>query len=572
MLLCLRITNLATIQHIELELEKGFSILTGETGAGKSIIIDAIHLISGKKADYSLIRSGESQASVEAVFDISALDNIQQLLQEFNIPFEPDDFSCELIIRRIIQKNNRQKIFLNDTSITRNKLEEIGKSLVNIHGQHDNQALLQISSHIHFLDGFGQLTDLCREVNNLHYTYQQHKKAYETFKQQLAERSEQIEKLSFQQKEIDDLQLQPGEENTLRQEAKILNHAEKLSFIFAKAQDELNEQEGSLIERLGTLQQQLKEAEAVDPHCTQFLQSLETCLYQLEDLHRDISNYANQYQENPERLEWINQRLSQIQDIHRKYNASTVDILKYLAQITKELDQLQNPSENEETLLEKVNLARQELHKKSERLSKLRHQAAKKLDQQVIQELQQLGMEKAVFETKLSLKVNPDDNPDAYQYSPSGIDHVEFLLSVNPGQELRSLVKVASGGELSRIMLALKTILTSVDLVKTMIFDEIDNGISGRVAETVGHKLCTLGQDQQTLCVTHLPQIVAFSEHHFAITKSMQNNATYTSIEILSHEQKVQELARLMGGSEITPQTINLASEMLERATQKINS
>ncbi|MBF0287982.1 MAG: DNA repair protein RecN [SAR324 cluster bacterium] len=571
MLLCLRITNLATIQHIELELEKGFSILTGETGAGKSIIIDAIHLISGKKADYSLIRSGEPQASVEAVFDISSLDHIQQLLQEANIPFDTNDSPCELIIRRIIQANNRQKIFLNDTSITRNKLEEIGKSLVNIHGQHDNQALLQLSSHIHFLDGFGQLTDLCREVKVLYHTYQQTRKEYEKFKQQSAESFQLIEKLSFEQKEIEDLQLQPGEESTLRQEANVLNHAEKLSFVFAKTLDELNEKEGSLIERLGALQQILAEVEQVDPHCTQFLNTLESCLYQLEDLHRDVSSYANKFQENPERLEWINQRLSQIQSIHRKYNAATPKILKYLAQITKELEQLQNPAENEEKLLERVNIAKQALHQKSKQLSKQRHHAAKKLNQQVVSELQQLGMEKAAFETQLSMK-EPKDNEESFHYSPLGIDHVEFLLSVNPGQELRSLVKVASGGELSRIMLALKTILTAVDPVRTMIFDEIDNGISGRVAETVGYKLCTLGQDQQTLCVTHLPQIVAFSDHHFAITKSIQENATYTSIHSLHHEEKVQEIARLMGGSEITSKTINLASEMLERATQKTNS
>lgn len=567
MLLRLNIHNLATIQHTAIEFEQGFSILTGETGAGKSIIIDSIYFITGKKADYSLIRSGETQATVEAVFEISHLENVQKILSEADIPFE-----SELIIRRILQKNNRQKIFLNDVTGTRIKLEEIGKLLVNIHGQHDNQALLQTATHIDFLDGYGQLLGLRTETQALFESYQKHTKNYEDFKRHSQERIQQIEEFTYQKQEIEQLELQVDEEEILSQEAQILSHSAKLSFIFAQAQDGLYDQDGSIIELLGVIQQTLREAEEIDPKCGELRHSLETSLFQLEDLRHNISNFAPKYQENPERLEWVNQRLNQIQNLKRKYGTSIPEILEYLNQIQQTLDQLQNPEESEKALYERMMTARKELNQKSQALSTERHRVTKSLDKKVMKELHQLGMEKAHFQTKLSLKIKTENGSESYQYSSLGIDNVEFLLSVNPGQELRSLAKVASGGELSRIMLALKTVLIAVDPVETMIFDEIDTGISGRIAEMVGYKLRSLGEAQQALCVTHLPQIVAFSQNHFAISKAIRQNSTFTTIQTLTSEERVQELARLMGGSEITPQTLRLAAEMLERAQEKLAS
>ncbi|MBF0280211.1 MAG: DNA repair protein RecN [SAR324 cluster bacterium] len=565
MLQSLKITNLATIRSVELELESGFSILTGETGAGKSIIIDAIHFVTGKKADYSLIRSGESQASVEACFSINKLNHVKELLSEAHIPFE-----SELIIRRILQKNNRQKILLNDVTTTRIKLEEIGKLLVNIHGQHANQALLQIASHIDFLDAYGQLMDLRSEVKELFAQFQQALKAYEKFTQESREKIQQIEELSFQKSEIEQFELQEDEEETLTQENQILSHSAKLSLVLAQTQDELYDRDSSLTERLGLIKQSLEEAVNIDPDCARFLHPLEDCLFQIEDLRHSFSNFSAKYQENPERLEWINQRLSQIQTLKRKYGNSIPQILEYLQQISGQLDLFQNAEETEKILLEKMNVSKERLNKKSRELSSCRHQTAKILDQKIVEELHQLGMEKARFETKIHLKKSTENREGTFYFSPNGMDEVEFLISVNPGQELKSLVKVASGGELSRIMLALKTILVSVDGVETMIFDEIDSGISGRTAEMVGYKLRTLGQSQQTLCVTHLPQIVAFSEYHFVISKTIQEDTTLTSIQCLAQKEKVQELARLMGGSKITPQTLGLAAEMLEHAKQKM--
>ena len=563
MLLHLKINNLATIRQIEIEFEKGFSILTGETGAGKSIIIDALHFITGKKADYSLIRSGEPQALVEATFDISNLKNVQQLLQKVDIPFE-----SELIIRRVLQDNNRQKIYLNEVAVTRITLEELGKLLVTIHGQHDNQALLQVSSHIDYLDGYGHLMELRDTIKTSYHIFQKDLKVYETFKKQLREDSRQIEDLLFQQKEISEMNLKIEEEEFLSRDAQILSNASKLASIFADAQEVLYDQDGSLVERLGMIQQSLQEAEKIDPACSDLRLTLEDCLFQIEDLSHGFSKYACQYLENPQRLEWTNERLSQIQMLKRKYGRTIPQLLQYLEQITEKLDKLQNPQESEKALYENMEASKTSLEQKSNVLSVARKRTAKKFDRQVKEELFQLGMDKVRFKTQLTIKTQKSPE-NTVQHTPNGIDQVEFLLSVNPGQSLRSLAKVASGGELSRIMLALKTVLLSIDPVETLIFDEIDSGISGRIAEMVGYKLNSLGQVRQALCVTHLPQIVSFSQHHFAISKTIHQNATYTSIQALSPQERVEEMARLMGGAEITSQTLSLASEMLERAREK---
>ena len=567
MLLQLNIHNLATIQHVEIEFDAGFSILSGETGAGKSIIIDALHFITGKKADYALVRSGETQATVEGIFEISQLENVQTILQEEGIPFE-----SELIIRRVLQSNNRQKIFLNDVAVTRFKLEEIGKLLVNIHGQHDNQALLQTATHIDFLDGYGQLSALRQQVKECFDECQIHTKNYEHFKRQAQARSQQIEELFYQKEEIEQLELQADEEEHLSQEAQILNHAAQLSLIFSQAQEGLYDQDGSIIEHLGIIQQSLQTAEEIDPKCKELRQALENSLFQLEDLRRNVTHFASQYQENPQRLEWVNQRLNQIQNLKRKYGNSIAEILEHLQQIRQTLDQLQNPEESEKALHEKMVQAQKNLQQASQELSKKRHRVRQSLDQKIMEELHQLGMEKAVFQTKLSLKIKAKEGVKTYHYSPLGMDEVEFLLSVNPGQELRSLTKVASGGELSRVMLALKTVLIAVDPVETMVFDEIDAGISGRIAEMVGYKLRSLGKSHQALCVTHLPQIVAFSQNHFVISKTIQQNSTFTTIQTLTFQEKIQEIARLMGGAEVTSQTLGVASEMLERAQEKLQA
>ena len=551
----LKISNLATIEQVEIEFKKGFSILTGETGAGKSIIIDAIQLVLGAKADAALIRSGKPNATVEAVFDISQQDFLKTFLEGAGLLVED-----ELIIRRIIPREGRQKIWLNDSNITHSRLSEIGRQLIDIHGQHDNQALLQVSSHITFLDGFGQLTPLKEGVQTIYAEYEATLDEQKQLRKRLQERSERMEVLHYQQEELEKANLQEGEDEELQQEAQILTHAEKLTLLLSQVTSQLYEGEGAIIEQLGSVQRTLREAEKLDPRCGGVNEMMNSCSVQLDDIYRFVSEHSSKIEENPQRLDWVNERLNQIQRLERKYKVdSLTSLLSKLELIRQELKSLQSLDIDEQELAEKTTKLKQSLHDRSLVLSKKRSQIASKLSQEILNEMHELGMEKSEFQTLVSQHRSGDGE---FRYSSTGIDHVEFLLSVNPGQEPLSLVKVASGGELSRIMLALKTVLTTIDTVETLIFDEVDSGISGRIAEIVGQKLHSLGKRHQVLCITHLPQVAAFSENHLVVSKNVKNGETYTSIRYLEEKGKNEELARLMGGQEITKKTLELAKEM----------
>ncbi len=364
------------------------------------------------------------------------------------------------------------------------------------------------------------------------------------------------------------LNYQPAEESVLRREENRLTHVEKLSSHLAQVQHQLQEMDGSVLEQLELIRKQICEAEEIDPDCANIRAGIESALFQLEDSHRELAGYSTKIEDEPDRISWINERLSRIQHFRRKFRLDDADELPTLYENSlRELDSLEHLDENEQEICDKIEFLRKKLQKFAERLSQQRCQSAKKMDRAIVAELYQLGMSKAQFETKIvfeSLVENKDS------CTSTGIDQVEFMLSVNPGQEIRSLVKVASGGELSRIMLALKTVLTSLDTVEILIFDEIDTGISGAIAEIVGKKLHSLGERHQTLCVTHLPQIVAFAEHHFLVSKHLQDNETYTIINPLKKKQeRIRALADLLGGQEITVQTLELAHEMFNNFQTK---
>ncbi|MGK5090667.1 DNA repair protein RecN [Deltaproteobacteria bacterium TL4] len=558
MLQCLEINNFATIQHIKVSFNSGFSILTGETGAGKSIIIDAIQLILGRKSDISVIRSGKSDASVEAVFQINLHSALATILKESNIRCD----NGTLVIRRVIQQEGRQKSLINGTSIPLAKLSTIGRYLVNIHGQHDNQALMQVASHIDFLDDIGKLTGQREAVGQLFEQYEAALQEQQRIKGLLKLRTERMELLAFQRNEIEKAQLDPDEEDRLQQEATLLSHAEKLSHLFGQIKAELYEAENAVIDRVRFLLQSVEEAVQLDPRCIEMQRVLDETLIQLDEIYRQACDYDSNIEHNPEHLDQTNERLNEIQWLKRKYKVETVKaLLENLERNKVELEELENLDIEAQEIQDRISQLKTQLQAESLTLSENRIKAAMQLDKQVVAEMHQLGMEKAIFQTIVLKNISTNEE---YQFSPTGIDHVEFLMTVNPGQELRSLIKVASGGELSRIMLALKTVLAFVDPVDTLIFDEVDAGISGKVAEIVGKKLHSLGKHHQTLCITHLPQVVAFSENHLVVTKDIQDNATFTSIRQLEAHEKIEELARLMGGSKITQRTLEHAQEMLK--------
>lgn len=559
MLLQLRITNLATIEALEVDFSSGFSIVTGETGAGKSIMIDAIQLILGGKADFGLIRHGAAQAQVEAVFDIQNQPQLQAQLAQAEIPVED-----ELIVRRVLTHKSRQKRLINNTSVTQTLLSQIGPQLLHIHGQHDNQSLLDPSRHLAFLDAFAGLSSLRHTVRECYQQWHKATRERKEWASRLSARTERQRLLEAQCAELETLNPQADEDRELEAEAQLLSHAEQLMGLYAQMQAALYEEEGSATEVLSVVRRSMLDAARLDPACGEMLETLEACLVQVEELHQGLARRADRIEDNPSRLAWVNDRLSDLQSLQRKYRVeSAADLANLLRTLRQELDALEHLEEDAEALDQRIAALYQTLQAHAQELSQNRQQAALKLDAAIQRELRELGMEKAIFATEIQV--------NAAEITALGTDRVEFLLSVNPGQAPRPLARVASGGELSRVMLAIQTILTS-DTVETLIFDEVDTGISGRVAEIVGLKLASLGKRQQTLCITHLPQIAAFSQQHYAVSKSVVDDKTFTAIQQLSAQEAIQELARLMGGTEITPQTLKLAREMRKRSQQKLSA
>ena len=554
MLLHLRIQNLATIENLEIDFFDGFSIMTGETGAGKSIMIDGIQLLVGYRADFGLIRQGSSKALVEGIFDISKQPELKRLLSELEIPHEN-----ELLIRRVLNTNNRQKRLLNDTSVTQGSLVEVGRRLVHIHGQYDNQALLDSTGHLDFLDAFGNLFPKRETIREVHQKWTKKRREQEEWQEKLANRTDRLMLLEAQFQELSSLNLEPQEMDDLEAESKMLAHAEQLLNLYGGMQRTLYEEDGSIVEVLSSLKRQLQDAAGMDPGCTVLLENLDQSLLQLDELSQSLRHRQDRIEDNPERLAWVNARLSLLQTMQRKYRVTnTAQLIELCERHQQELQGLQNLKEDASTLENEIHELLTTLREQSTNLSSERKKVAKKLDEAISKELRELGMNRADFKTSFENKY--DDS-----ISSNGSDRVEFMLSVNAGQPLRPLVRIASGGELSRVMLAIQTILTT-DAVETLVFDEVDTGVSGRIAETVGRKLSDLGKRQQTLCITHLPQIAAFAEHHYAVTKSTEKDQTYTQIADLDNQQAIIEIARLLDGSEITKQALKLAREMRKRS------
>ena len=569
MLLQLRIENLATIRELEVEFSAGFSILTGETGAGKSIMIDAILLVLGHRGDPGMIRTGEDQAVVEAIFSVPK-KSVQGEQFDFRRELEESGVGLddEIIVRCQVSRKGRQKRYINGVSVTAEFLQKVGSQLINIHGQHDNQSLLRVSSHLDFLDGYGQLLSLRQEVTDSFQALHTAKKEQQIMQKQFAERAVRVKELQEIIEDLSELNYQQAEESQLRQEVNRLTHVEKLSTNLGQVQHQLQEMDGAVLEQLEYLRKIIAEAEQIDPECGRIRSGIESAFFQLEESHRELIRYTSKIEDDPKRLSWINERLSRIQHFERKFRLENADeLLTLFEKYKQELDSLENLVENEQEICTRIDILRKQLNKYALHLSQQRLKSAKKMDLAIVSELYQLGMEKARFETQInsaSLSAEEDS------CTSTGIDRVEFLLTVNPGQEMRSLVKVASGGELSRIMLALKTVLTSLDTVEILIFDEIDTGISGAIAEIVGQKLHSLGVRHQTLCVTHLPQIVAFAEYHYLVSKKLSANETFTNINpLLTKHDRVRALADLIGGQEITEHTIELANEMLDKFQTK---
>jgi len=556
MLLELRIKNFAIIDELNLSFSKGFNILTGETGTGKSIILNAVQLLLGDKATDELVRSSEEEASVEALFDISENREVMEGMKEKGEKFEAIEEGESLLIKRVVSRSGRGRVFINGNLATLGMLSEIGVGLLSIYGQHEHQSLQRVETHIDILDEFGGLLGLREEFQKHFQKFVSLSEEVKKIREEKERRNKERELMSFQLREIETSGIQVKEEESLKEERSVLTHAKKL-MEFANASEEmLYGEEGSAIERIQTILRQGQEVTAIDPSLSHLMKSLEVTLIQLEEIALALRDYSKRIEINPMRLEEIEDRLEEIDRLKRKYGPTVDAVLLFKKRVEEALKSFAIDEERLSQLESSLEPIQQEMADLAKKLSIERRRVAGELTKSVERELGSLGMKRTVFEVHL------EDLP----LSLKGVDRVEFLISPNIGEEVKPLAKIASGGELSRIMLAMKRILARVGGRQVLIFDEVDSGIGGAIAEVVGKKLKELSRHHQVICVTHLPQIACFADQHHSVRKEVRAGRTITKVDRLEKESIIDEIARMLGGMKVTEKTRAHAREMVENA------
>ncbi|MDX2479555.1 MAG: DNA repair protein RecN [Desulfuromusa sp.] len=550
MLTDLIIKNFAIIENLHVTFGSGFNVLTGETGAGKSIIIDAVNLLLGGRARGEIIRTGEDEASVEAIFDLSE----ESLLGEKLVAAGLDDDGA-LLVRRIVARSGKNRVFLNGSPVSLTQLRELVSGLVNIYGQHEHQNLQRTETHLELLDCFAGLQEALAGYRSSFAAYQRLQKELNNLNLAERDRQQRQDMLGFQQLEILNAHLKIGEDDELERERSILQHAEKLTAATVGGYESLYAGQEAVCEKVSVVAAQLEALQQIDPHLGSLAKSLQTNLYSLEDIASELRDYSEKLDFEPQRQQQVEDRLALLAGLKRKYAPTIAELLKYLEQITTELNDLSDVEGRREQLRQQLQAQNGLLFESGRDLSHQREKAAVELANTVERELADLAMGKADF----SIRLIPLSEP-----SVDGLESGEFFLSANPGEEAQPLAKIASGGELSRIMLALKRSVPEGDGIRTLIFDEVDAGIGGEAATAVGEKISRLGKDLQVLCVTHLPQVAAFSDHHYRVAKGENNGRTTTQLNLLDTEARIVEMARMLGGSQIGRQTLEHARELIE--------
>ncbi len=547
------IKNLATIEEIELDLEKGFSILTGETGAGKSIIIDGIRLVLGEKGSSELIRTGKTETVMEAIF---LTPEKKTGLDEFL-----SDKNNELLIYRKITGQGSGKGYINGILVPIKKIKAIRNELIDIYGQNDHVFLRQVQNQLDYLDFFAQVHSLRGQVAE---TAQQLRKCHREKRSLEAREKEREQRLDFLDYQIEEIQkagLQPEEEEELHQERNILKNAEKIGFLLDEALNIAYEQENSISTLLAKLQHITHDLSSFDKTFEPIEEALGQFAITIGDFSDRLLKYKEKQTGSSERLEKLEERLSQIENLKRKYGNSISEIFNYLEKAQKEFHDLNTSHEKLSALEKEISEKLSRYCTLTTRLSDERQKNARILEKEVEKEIGWLGMKRARF--KIDIKSVDPSEINIEKIKDSGTEEVEFLISPNPGEELRPLRNIASGGELSRIMLALKSIGKETESLKTLIFDEIDAGIGGKTAEFVAQKLRDLGHRHQVICITHLPQIASYATHHYRVDKQVIKERTFTKVKKLSFDERVEEIARLLTGSRITQTALKNAQEML---------
>ena len=555
MLKHIRIRNFAIIDHIDIEFHAGMTALTGETGAGKSILLGALGLMLGDRADSDNVRVGSSKSEISAEFDISKLEHIKLWLKEKELDTETD---C--LLRRRLSEDGRSRAFINSTPVPLQDLRELGEMLVDIHGQHEHQSLMRSDMQRQLLDDYSQHKPLLAELKTI---YQQWKKVSTEF-QQLQDdsknRSDRLDLLRYQVGELDALSPVEGEYATLSEEHQRLANVDKLSATSQQAVMALYDaEEGTLYSQLSQQINLLESASETDPQLTPANTMLNEALVQIEETASLLRDYLASLDNNPERFNEVESRLGGLHDLARKHRVEPGQLFAVHAQLQQELKNLDHADENLSRLEQQTQEFKKSYLTLANKLSKSRNQFAQSLNKEISKAMQTLGMAGGKFE--ILVKTDAQAN-----YSAQGLDDIEFTVSANAGQPCKPLAKVASGGELSRISLAIQMITAKQGRIPTLIFDEVDSGVGGGIAEIVGQHLRLLGHDRQVFCVTHLPQVASQAHQHLRVLKHIQEGLTQTQIQTLTEKERVEEISRMLGGIEITKQTRAHAKEMLDKA------
>lgn len=554
MLTELRIRNFAIIEQVTLPLGEGFNVLSGETGAGKSIIVGALGLLLGERASADLIRSGAEKATVEGVFDVSKIKGVAELADERGIEVEDDT----LVLKREISANGRGRAWINGATVTATVLAEIGRQLVNLHGQHDAQTLLDAESQRKILDAFGGAETQAGLVRSTHAELTSVRREISNLTARRAEAEKRADYLRHVAREIEDARLIPGEDTRLEDEARLLENADELRTLASSLGELLSGEEASVLSQLGAAQRPLTAIERIDPAAARMQELFDTAFYALQELARSVEDYAGSVDLDPARLGEVRQRRDRLFGLLKKYGPTLENVIEAGKSARGELDLIDTAGFDIANLTAREADARRRLVTEAEKLSEMRLSAARKLAKAVDALLPSLGMPDGRFSASLTAR----DEPTA-----EGGEDVEFRVALNVGHEDRPLARVASGGELSRVMLALKTILARVDRVPTLIFDEVDAGIGGRVGLQVGDTLRRVAKEHQVFAISHLPQIAARAHHHIVVSKGAKGGVTTADINVLEGTGRVSEIARMLGGDPESKVSRAHARELLESAT-----
>lgn len=570
MLRSLYLKNYTLADELTVSFGKGLSIITGETGAGKSVIIGALNLLVGERASPDLIRTGETKAIIEATFDISRLSDVKKWLRKNEF-----DEADELIIRRELSKQSAARTFINDSPATLSSLKEIGDLLIDLHGQHEHQSLLQPERHRSFLDNYAGVEKVLSSYSSKYDEYTKLQKEIVELSRQKDSWTKERDFLDFQRNEIATINPKEGEDEKIDAELKILENAEELASLASELHTNLIEDDGSIYSRLTDAKATLVQLAKIDTRFSDSLGEVTTMISVIKELSSESSNYSESVEFSPARLSELRNRGMALTRIKKKYGPTLTDVITLFKELESKLGPEGSIDEIIQAKKDELTQVRKEVSSLAVKLSEKRKKAAEKFEKEILTTLKELGMEQSQFKVSVEQTLSSDEVKPFVEIEKKkllayshGIDGVEFFISNNKGEEPKPLARVASGGEISRIMLAMKSALSAADAIPVLVFDEIDTGISGRIAQKVGRAMKELSKDHQILSITHLSQIAAFADTHYLVEKATTKNSTTTSIRTLTENEHIEEVARLIAGESVTKESLVAAKALKAEAKE----